>query len=175
MEAYIRHRSGIATAQLYWTTDTAAGFTAAVMNDLGNGNWSGAIPAQPAASNVFYYVQATANNGKVQVRPIVAPQGWWKFRVLDVNTSIQNVNGPVITEVYPNPVSSLLTITLERTKGTLQVDLMDALGRIAMPIYHGTMPADGRLFVDVSQLAEGPYLLSVRTAQGRSAVRVVKR
>lgn len=175
VEAYIRHRSGIASAQLYWTTDTAAGFTAAMMSDLGNGNWSGAIPAQPAESNVFYYVQATANNGKVQVRPIVAPEGWWKFRVLDVNTSIQNANGPVITEVYPNPVSSLLTITLERTKGTVQVDLMDALGRIAMPIYNGTMPSDGRLFVDVSELAEGPYLLTVRTVHGRSTMRVVKR
>lgn len=98
VEAYIRHRSGIATAQLYWTTDTAAGFTAAVMNDLGNGNWSGAIPAQPAASKVFYDVQATASSGKVQVRPIVAPEGWWRFRVLDVNTSIQNANGPVITD-----------------------------------------------------------------------------
>jgi hypothetical protein len=145
------------------------------MNDLGNGNWSGAIPAQPAASNVFYYVQATANSGKVQVRPIVAPEGWWRFRVLDVNTSIQNANGPVITEVYPNPVSSLLTITLERTKGSVQVDLMDALGRIAMPIYNGAMPSDGRLFLDVSELAVGPYLLTVRTVQGRSTVRVVKR
>jgi len=94
---------------------------------------------------------------------------------LDVNTSIQNANGPVITEVYPNPVSTLLTITLERTKGMVQVDLMDVVGRIAMPIFNGAMPADGRLFVDVSELAEGPYLLTVRTAQGRSAVRVVKR
>ncbi|MBP7156403.1 MAG: agmatine deiminase family protein [Flavobacteriales bacterium] len=175
VEAYIRHRSGIATAQLYWTTDTSAGFTAAVMNDLGNGNWSGAIPAQLAGSNVFYYVQATANNGKVQVRPIVAPAGWWRFRVLDVNTSIQNANGPVITEIYPNPVSSLLTITLEQTKGMVQVDLMDALGRIAMPIYNGVMPSDGRLFLDVSELAVGPYVLAVRTAEGRSTVRVVKR
>jgi len=175
VEAYIRHRSGIASAQLYWTTDTAAGFTAAVMTDLGNGNWSGAIPAQPAESNVFYYVQATANNGKVQLRPIVAPEGWWKFRVLDLNTSIQNANGPVINEVYPNPVSSLLTITLERTKGMVQVDLMDALGRIAMSIYNAAMPADGRLFVDVSELAVGPYLLAVKTVQGRSVVRVVKR
>ena len=94
---------------------------------------------------------------------------------MDVNTSIQNANGPVITEIYPNPVSSLLTITLERTKGSVQVDLMDALGRIAMPIYNGAMPSDGRLFLDVSELAEGPYLLTVRTVQGRSTVRVVKR
>lgn len=55
------------------------------------------------------------------------------------------------------------------------MDLMDALGRIAMPIYNGAMPSDGRLFLDVSELAEGPYLLTVRTVQGRSTVRVVKR
>jgi len=94
---------------------------------------------------------------------------------LDVNTSIQNANGPLITEVYPNPVSSLLTITLERTKGMVQVNLMDALGRVAMPIHSDAMPSDGRLFVDVSELAAGPYLLMVGTARGRSVVRVVKR
>jgi len=81
--AYLRHRSGIASAQVYWTTDTAAGFTHSVaMASIGGNEWSAQIPAQPGGSTIFYYVRAVANSGKVQVRPIVAPEGWWKFKVL---------------------------------------------------------------------------------------------
>ncbi|MBL7939160.1 MAG: agmatine deiminase family protein [Flavobacteriales bacterium] len=173
--AYMVHRSGIASAQLYWTTDTADGFASVPMVDQGNGNWSAAIPAQPAYSNVFYYVEATANNGKVQVRPLVAPEGWWRFRVLDVSASVPEVAGPVIAEVYPNPTSSILVITLEGTANeTVEVELTDVLGRTVMPIHRGALPADHRLFADLSTLAEAPYLLVVRNAQGRSTTQVLK-
>ncbi len=82
VEAYIRHKSGIASAQVYWSTDTAAGFNSIPMTPLPGNNWSAAIPAQPAGANIFYYIHATANNGKQITRPIVAPEGWWKFKVL---------------------------------------------------------------------------------------------
>ncbi len=79
--AYIRHKSGIAAADLYWTTDTTAGFTAIPMVAGAGNNWSASIPAQPAGSTVFYYIRGTANNGKMMDRPIVAPQGAWRFKV----------------------------------------------------------------------------------------------
>ena len=174
--AYIVHRSGIASAQLYWTTDTAAGFASVPMVDQGDGNWSAAIPAQPAYSDVFYYVQATANSGKVQVRPLVAPEGWWLFRVLDLSAALPNVAGPVIAEVYPNPTSSILVISLDGiAKGQVAVELTDVLGRTVLPIHNGALPSDRRLFADLSTLAEAPYLLVVRNAQGRSTTRVLKR
>jgi hypothetical protein len=38
------------------------------------------IPAYPAGTEVQYYI--SADNGKHQVRPIVAPEGYFKFKVL---------------------------------------------------------------------------------------------
>ena len=82
VSAYLRHKSGIANAQVYWTTDTAAGFVNNLpMSATGGNNWSADIPAQPPGSTIFYYIRAVANSGKTQVRPIVAPEGWWKFTV----------------------------------------------------------------------------------------------
>ncbi len=83
VSAYLRHASGIANAQVYWTTDTTQGYTSVAMTSVGSNSWSANIPEQPQGSMVYYYIRAVANNGKVQVRPITAPQGWWRFRVLN--------------------------------------------------------------------------------------------
>ena len=83
ISAYLRHASGIANAQVYWTTDTTQGYASLEMTATGDNNWSASIPDQPEGSLVYYYIRAQALNGKVQVRPITAPQGWWRFRVLN--------------------------------------------------------------------------------------------
>ena len=83
VSAYLRHASGIANAQVYWTTDTTQGYTPVAMTSVGSNSWSANIPEQTQGSLVYYYIRAVANNGKVQVRPITAPQGWWRFRVLN--------------------------------------------------------------------------------------------
>lgn len=173
--AYIRHKSGIASADLYWTTDTAAGFTALPMVDMGGDNWNATIPAQPAGSTVFYYVHATANSGKQQVRPIVAPDGWWKFRVLETNTGIGMADAPLITEVFPNPTASLLMITLAEQQGPVHVYLTDQLGRKVMDLHNRPLHADKRVFADISALASGAYVVIAESVNGRSVRRVIRK
>ncbi len=176
VEAYIRHRSGISGAEVFWTTDTTAGFSALPMTAGAGNTWSAAIPAQPAGTEVFYYIHATANSGKQQVRPIVAPEGWWKFRVLGLATSIPDAAGPVIAEVFPNPTSSLLMVTVDGAGAApVRMTLLDATGREVMLLHNGTLHADRRVFADISYLAEATYLLVVESASGRSVMRVMKR
>lgn len=81
--AKIRHRSGISGATLYYRTDEAAPYTAVVMNltDVAESIWLADIPAQPAGTEIQYYIHAVALSGKQQVRPIVAPEGYFRFRV----------------------------------------------------------------------------------------------
>ena len=173
--AYMRHKSGIASAQLYWTTDTAQAWNQVAMADQGSNNWSAAIPAQSANTRIFYYVEANANSGKVQVRPIVAPEGWWSFRILDPNTGIGEGAMPMITEVYPNPANALVVIALSQGSGQAEVRILDATGRVVMELHAGNLPSDGRLFADVSALRTGVYQVEVRTAAGRSTHALLKR
>lgn len=176
VSAYLRHRSGIAFATLYWTTDTAAGFASIPMVDQGAGNWSASIPVQSADSDVFYYVQGISNSGKVQVRPLVAPAGWWHFRVLDISAAIPDARGPVIAELFPNPTSSILVVTVPGAADErVDVVLQDALGRTVKHLHSGSLPADRRVMVDISALPEAPYLLVVTNKYGRGAQRVIKR
>lgn len=174
VEAYIRHKSGISAAEVWWTTDTTAGYTAAPMTAGPNNTWTAGIPAQPAGSLIYYYIHATANSGKQQVRPITAPQGWWRFRVLDLNAGIE-AQAPVIAQVYPNPTSSILAVRVEGTGGErVRITLRDALGREALVLQDAPMHADGRAFTDLSALPAGAYELVVQGPNGRSSTKVVK-
>ena len=118
VSAYLRHQAGISAAQVYWTTDTTQGYTALNMAPVGGNNWTATIPDQPAGAMVYYYIRAVANNGKVQVRPITAPQGWWRFRVL---------SSPVINA----SVRMFLEGAFDTSAGTMRDDLR-ALGLLPL-------------------------------------------
>jgi len=88
--AKIRHRSGISGATLYYRTQEGAPYTAVGMSltNVAENIWSAAIPAQPAGTEIQYYLHGTAHSGKQQVRPIVAPEGYFRFRVKAVDAPI---------------------------------------------------------------------------------------
>ncbi|HRD53609.1 MAG TPA: agmatine deiminase family protein [Flavobacteriales bacterium] len=175
VEAYIRHKTGIESAEVYWTTDTTAGYAPVSMSPGPNNTWNAAIPAHPAGTLIYYYIHAAANSGKEQVRPITAPHGWWRFRVLDLNAGIE-AQGPVVMEVFPNPTSDVLAINVGNTGSQrVRITLRDALGREAMLIHDAPMHADGRAFADLRYLGPGAYHLVVESSTGRRSVKVVKR
>lgn len=175
VEAYIRHRSGIASARLFWSIDTLQGYTEAAMVAGENDLWNANIPAQAPGTLVYYYIEATSNSGKVQQRPIVAPQGWWRFRVNDLSTAVSAAPADWTMELYPNPTRSLLVIDLHEGAGQqVSAVLLDALGRKVRHLYAGLAPADGRLFADIADLAPGSYRVQVSTDGGVRSLPVVK-
>lgn len=81
--AYIKHISGIAGAELLFRLKGDSLYTAIPMYlvDTLNNTWFAAIPAQLPGTEIQYYIHAVAHNGKEQVRPIVAPEGYFYFRI----------------------------------------------------------------------------------------------
>lgn len=174
VEAYIRHRSGIANAWLYWATSPSGPFVEVPMTDTGAAIWSAFIPAQPAGTTVHYYIRAVAASGKEQMRPMVAPEGAWHFRVLDLSMGNQALTTDPITEVYPNPASTITCIQVAvHAVAEARIELIDAVGRQVMLVSDGRIPADGRYFVDLTRLPAGPYQVVVTTSQGRAVARLL--
>ena len=166
--AYIRHKSGIASAELFWTTDTVQGYNAISMTGVGNNEWTADIPAQPVGTEIFYYIHATANSGKEQVRPLVAPAGYWKFRVLDIGSGVAETQGAALGKPFPVPAQQWLCIPVLTGQG-LMVWIEDALGRRVLDVHAGNVPAAGRLYAHVSGLEAGCYTV-VAMADGRRSV-----
>jgi agmatine/peptidylarginine deiminase len=84
VSAYIRHKEGIKEANLFYRTsiDSSYSETPMMLVDSAANIWASIIPAYPAGTEVQYYFAADANDGKHQVRPIVAPEGYFNFKVL---------------------------------------------------------------------------------------------
>ena len=166
VEAIIQHRSGIAQATLYYRTGADGPYTAVPMalEDAAASLWSAEIPPQPAQTEIQYYIHPVAHSGKEQVRPMVAPEGYFRFRVKGAISSNEALN-PVETlklEIYPNPASELARLCLEsRNAQSVFIELANQQGQV---VWRATewLPAGVReLPVPVGRLARGTYLLSV--------------
>jgi agmatine/peptidylarginine deiminase len=168
VQAYIRHRSGIQDATLYWTTDTTAGYATVPMTLISGNQYNANIPAQPAGTSVYYYVGALAVSGKSQVRPMPAPSGYWKFNVTGVTTVAEISFKDELKSIYPNPSRGITCIPLQlKIGGTITASLTDISGRDLATIYNGYKAAgEQNIFVDTSTLSSGVYILSVSTPSG---------
>jgi len=152
VDALIKHADGIAEASVYWTTDTAGGYTQASMSltDPLNDTWTGFIPYQQAGEKVFYYIHAEANNGKQQVRPITAPEGWWKFKILGNTTGLASVSSQP-WRIYPNPSTGFVMV--ENNNGTIAALIVsDSYGRQILQ-----KSVNGKSMIDLSTVAAGLY------------------
>jgi agmatine/peptidylarginine deiminase/PKD repeat protein len=85
VDAWIYHETGITSATLYYRTNEEATFLPLPMTRNTNDpdHWQAALPAIPLGTEVHYYIEALANSGKRQVRPLPAPAGYYHFQVKD--------------------------------------------------------------------------------------------
>jgi hypothetical protein len=76
--------------------------------------------------------------------------------------------------LYPNPVSSVLSLVLENSVGTtLQVRLMDMTGRV---VYQSEIRVDGRTMIEIPMhhLSKGMYLLELNSKSAVVVERISK-
>lgn len=178
--AYMNHRDGISNASLFWKTSLTGEYAEVAMAEAGEGNWSGLIPAQPVGTTIYYYVRGEATTGKVQVRPMPAPDGYWSFSILDdtvgVGIAAQN-DDSVFGNIFPNPAGAITCIPLILGRATEgQLEMLDMTGRQVHVVRTGTFPpGESRYFFDASLFASGVYQVVFRTADGAAAQPVMIR
>ncbi len=168
VSAEIQHRTGIQSANVYYATTQGGPYTAIAMTYSGSGNtWTANIPAQSAGTTIYYYIEGTSNSGKVQVRPIVAPQGYWEFDVLG-GAGLNELASAQMLEVFPNPASAITCIPVNSAIATEgSITLQDLTGKIIEVIHDGEIPmGDSKYFLFADNYAAGSYLI-VLESNGR--------
>ncbi len=165
--AYLAHRSGIASAKLYWRLSGSTTYNEVVMTNIGNGNWQASIPAQSIGYTVQYYVQGESVSGKVQVRPITAPSGYWDFNVVGVNT-IADIMPVIETKLFPNPASAVTCLRWNSPfASNYQVDLLDMTGRVVFNLFNGPAPiGEKQVFFNADAIPAGMYIVQIKHAYG---------
>lgn len=176
VNAWIRHRSGIAGATLFYTTDTAAAYQSLDMAlaEPDSNRWSASIPQQPEGTTVYYYIHAESNSGKQVVRPLVAPEGYFKFFIHPL-TAAKEAQPALLGKVFPNPASALTCIPVEAAVGgEAVIEINDLLGRRVGTVFSGKLPAGvSRHYFRADRLAAGVYQVVLRSEGGVQAQKVI--
>ncbi|MCC6727695.1 MAG: agmatine deiminase family protein [Saprospiraceae bacterium] len=175
--ASIKHRSGIANATVYYRTDTTANYQSVAMQSAGIGTdeWVGLIPHQPNGKCVYYYISATANSTKTTVRPLAAPEGYFKFKVDNVLAAKEAFGEFAMAPIYPNPTNGITCIPVTVAQPlSISLDLLDVYGQIIRPIFSGnSLDGTTRHFLDASDLSKGVYLVRLQTEVGVAIQKIV--
>lgn len=178
--ALMKHRTGIQTAMMYWRTDTTLPYIAVPMNAVvgSPGYYAGAISPQSVGTIIYYYVQAQSVSGKQQVRPLPAPAGYWKFKILGpVGTTEVNAGNLRFDAIFPNPARSITCIPIYTPQSVeAKISLTDITGRAVKEIFNGTTKqGDNKFFFDAAVFAKGVYVIECKTEKSTLTQKVLIR
>ena len=175
VNAFIKHKSGISSATLYYTTNLTSGYQSVAMTNSSGNNWTANIPAQPANSTVYYYIEGNSISGKTQVRPIVAPDGYFHFKVLDNASAITENNELTIGKLFPNPSDGLTCLELNiPLNSNVKIDLINILGQEVQTVHCGALSkGNQKIFFHTSALEAGTYLLKISTGNAQATTRLI--
>ncbi len=174
IKAFIKHRSGIQQAKLYYRMGGSSSFYEVNMHAVPNQSnyWEAEIPF-PVTKGISmpydYYITATSNSGKTQNRPITAPNGFWSF-ILDFDAGIFENNNNSITklgDIYPNPASAITCIPVETTKEiAATIELFDMIGKKVQTIYEGKIASGNKnFFINAADFSKGIYFVKLSTKE----------
>ncbi len=176
IKAKFQHNSQIKKGTLYYTTDTALGFTALSMFNLSAYNWQANIPTQPAGTIVYYYIKAESYSGKEQVRPITAPTGFWQFEVQSqTNTKAVFASTFEMDLIYPNPSGDKIFIPINNEKKIeAKIELVNLAGQTIKTIHQGMLFKGHFIFETiVNDLPSGIYFVALKTKKGTKTRKII--
>lgn len=183
VNARIQHRSGISNAKLYYTDDTLSSYVELPMQEVNSAEytWSASIPAQPGDTEIFYYIEGNSNSGKSQVRPIVAPDGWWKFKVIDTSSVVtyqQDALDKLFSvSAFPNPSNGITCIPVYTDLPlSLVIEVFDIAGRLVETVSHSkTMSGENRYYINTASWAQGVYQIKATSHYGSTSQKLIVR
>jgi len=83
VRAKVKHRDGIESVYLNYKTSQDTEYTEIPMEPTQEDWYAANLPAMEFGSEVQYYIRAVSMSGKQQKRPIVAPEGYFGYEVIE--------------------------------------------------------------------------------------------
>ncbi len=166
IQAVIKTKSGISSASVLWTSDTTTGFNSEPMQFISGDTAIGYIPAQPDSTVIFYYLSASSNSGKTVAKPLVAPDGFYKFVVENSVTNSEDDFHPEVfylSQNYPNPFNPATTIKYSIPASSfIQLKVYDVLGNeISTLINEEKSSGNHEVTFDAAGLPSGIYFYTI--------------
>lgn len=103
VRALAKHKNGIQELELYYKTASDADYQVLVMDqDPEEPHWySAQIPSMEFGTEIQYYISAMSNSGKSQSRPLVAPEGYFSYRVIEPDLAPESAFSSNLIQICP--------------------------------------------------------------------------
>ncbi|MCX7877153.1 MAG: agmatine deiminase family protein [Ignavibacteria bacterium] len=169
VKAYIKTKSGINYARVYWSIDTSSGFNQLNMSASGD-TFRAYIPPQLQGSRVHYYIEARSNSGRIVRKPLPAPRGTIQFLINDpIGISVNENIIPSeysLKQNYPNPFNPLTNIEFDIPKESfVKLIIYDITGREIIRLVNSKLKAGAyRYKWNASDFTSGIYFCKLETA-----------
>ncbi|MBK7160365.1 MAG: agmatine deiminase family protein [Ignavibacteria bacterium] len=178
VKAYIKTKSGVANAKVYWTTDTLQTFTQLAMTASAGDTFRVSIPAQTLGTKIYYYISAVSNSGRTVTKPLTAPSGNFRFTI-ENPTAVQNseieLNSFNLKQNYPNPFNP--TTNLEFVipdLGFVSLKVYDLSGKeVAVLVNEKLSPGRYKTEFKANNLPSGVYFVKMESGDFRDVKRMV--
>lgn len=174
-----QHKSGIATVEVFYRTDTTASFQSVTLQQEVDSLYLTDLGFFPVGSTVQYYLKVTANSGKVMYRPMPAPEGYYTFDILDP-CNVSSSNNPdnaffALMDIYPNPASAITVVPVNsKIEMEAVIYLTDIAGRRLETLYEGQVrQGETNYFIHAEKYHPGTYFVVLETARGRAVRKVM--
>lgn len=172
IEAQIKHNSGIANATVFWKVESATTWTETAMTDAGNDMWTTAITIPDTEENIQYYIAAESNSGKSQVRPIVAPEGYWTMD-LDGVLGTDTFENLTVIGPFPNPATDQVSFMFDREVDTVAMTVTNVLGQ--QLLQKEVAVENGALQMALPASWSGTLFFTLTTEKGTTVRKLLKR
>ncbi|OFX17054.1 MAG: hypothetical protein A2033_15750 [Bacteroidetes bacterium GWA2_31_9] len=173
-EAKIMHSSGINTAKLYYRTDTTQAYQTVDMTEVNalENLWGGFIPAKPANTTIYYYIEANANSGKSQIRPMTAPTGYFKFHILNSTNSNLLTRNEFNFNVNSSNENIEINIISE-TQQTFEIQIIDILGNTIYKKNYQVNAGRNTFISNANNISYGIYIVTAKNEKSSSSKKIV--
>lgn len=166
VKSYIKTKSGVASASLYWRTDTTVAYSQIAMTAAGADTFTASIPGQVYGKTVYYYISAASNSGRTVTKPLTAPSGYIKYNVLQpvsISNEPANISSYSLSQNYPNPFNPATKINYTIPKGEfVTLKVYDINGKeIASLVNSYQTPGSYNYTFDGSRLSSGVYFYRI--------------
>ena len=167
VKAYIKTKSSISNAKVYWTTDTTQGFSSVNMTASAD-TFTAYIPNKPLGTTIYYYISATSNSSKTITKPLPAPSGNFRFKI-ENSSGITGNNTQVkkytLYQNYPNPFNPVTKIKFNLPKnGFVRIQVFDIAGRLINTLINDfKFSGSYELDFNASNLSSGVYFYKMET------------
>jgi agmatine deiminase len=165
--AGIKTKSGVAEASINWTTDTTLGFTSSSMQFFSGDSAEGFIPPQMDSTIIYYYISATSNSGRTVTKPLVAPNGFYKFMVENSVTDVTDNSRPeefYLYQNYPNPFNPGTVIKYQLpASSNVTLKVFDILGNEVVTLINEEKTAGSyEIEFNAAGLPSGVYFYTLK-------------